>query len=216
MLYGAVCCVLLADHNKGWNNGTGFGSYEGTPHLPCLNNSVMLPLKNKRSTSNKPTCLSVLVRMMKMMASRIIVSLFLLCNHEIVSFSSQRQQNDVQLSSLSLPSSNTDTENSDSGYNSDVIRRRFLDEKQSEFMLGYLNKHHGKDLLPKLVETFSQIGLEKAKKNAWSGGSYVIISASIIDINSDCLKLDVQIQERSILKKAKQVTIELGTTSISF
>ena len=83
-------------------------------------------------------------------------------------------------------------------------------------MLGYLNKHHGKDLLPKLVETFSQIGLEKAKKNAWSGGSYVIISASIIDINSDCLKLDVQIQERSILKKAKQVTIELGTTSISF
>ena len=85
-----------------------------------------------------------------------------------------------------------------------------LDEKQLDFTLGYINKHH-KNVLIKFAETFSKIGAEKAKKNAWSGGSYKIISAKIVGIDTENFELEVQVQERG--KKSedyKVVTIELG------
>lgn len=86
--------------------------------------------------------------------------------------------------------------------------RRFLDEKQLDFVLGYLNKHHG-SFLSKLAETFSQLGLEKAKKNAWSGGSYQILSSKIVNIDTVSLELDVEIKERKGGLKVKRVTVDL-------
>ncbi|MGK3738478.1 MAG: hypothetical protein ACI90V_005325 [Bacillariaceae sp.] len=86
---------------------------------------------------------------------------------------------------------------------------RFLDEKQLDFFKGYLNKHHGIALL-KFAEIFSEIGIEKGKKNAWSGGAYNILSATIIDIDTECFELEVQVQERNMESKMKKVTVELG------
>lgn len=86
-------------------------------------------------------------------------------------------------------------------------------EKQLDFMLGYLNKHHGKFLI-KLAETFSELGLEKAKKNAWSGGSYQIMSATIMDINTVTLELDVEIKERKAGLKKKRVVIDLDAIPV--
>jgi len=90
------------------------------------------------------------------------------------------------------------------------IERQFLDEKQLDFILGYLNKHHG-NVFVSFAETFSKLGAEKAKKNAWSGGSYMILSATIVDINTESFELDVEIQERSKESTVKRVVIELGT-----
>ena len=90
------------------------------------------------------------------------------------------------------------------------IERQFLDEKQLDFILGYLNKHHG-NVFVSFAETFSMLGAEKAKKNAWSGGSYMILSATIVDINTESFELDVEIQERSKESTVKRVVIELGT-----
>lgn len=87
---------------------------------------------------------------------------------------------------------------------------RFLDEKQLDFIMGYMNKHHG-DLFTKLAENFSQIGIEKAKKNAWSGNSYQILSAKIVDINTKSFELDVEIQIRgSDESTVKRFSIDLG------
>jgi hypothetical protein len=92
-----------------------------------------------------------------------------------------------------------------------VVERecRFLDEKQLDFIMGYLNKHH-EDLFTKLAENFSQIGVEKAKKNAWSGGAYQIQSAKIVDINTKSFELDVDVKLRSGDSEVKRVAIDLG------
>jgi len=74
-----------------------------------------------------------------------------------------------------------------------------LTEKQLEFVLGYLNKHH-KDLLTEFARAFSSVGVEMAKQNAWSGGSYVIEDAEITDVNRDELQLQVTIQKRGEAK----------------
>lgn len=75
--------------------------------------------------------------------------------------------------------------------------------------MGYLNKHHT-PLLIKLAETFSEVGVEKAKKNAWSGGSYKVPSARIVDVNTESLELDVDVQLRSGGPSTKRVAIDLG------
>ena len=89
---------------------------------------------------------------------------------------------------------------------------RFLDEKQLDFTLGYLNKHH-EVMLTKFAEVFSPLGAEKAKKNAWSGGSFKILSATIVSIDTQILELDVEVQERKMGSKTKRVEIELGELS---
>lgn len=94
------------------------------------------------------------------------------------------------------------------------IERQFLEEKQLDFILGYLNKHHG-NVFVSFAETFSMLGAEKAKKNAWSGGSYMILSATIVDINTESFELDVEIQERSKESTVKRVVIELDAMPIS-
>ena len=71
-----------------------------------------------------------------------------------------------------------------------------LPPEQLDFVLGYLNKHHS-DLLVSFVETFSELGKEKAKRNAWSGGSYTIQQATIVDIDTSQLVLDVVVEQRN-------------------
>jgi hypothetical protein len=65
-----------------------------------------------------------------------------------------------------------------------------------------------------LVEHFSELGKIKAKKNGWSGGSYVLESATVIDINPYSMQLDVNVQERSRPPVVERVTIELGAYMI--
>jgi hypothetical protein len=76
--------------------------------------------------------------------------------------------------------------------------------------LGYLNKHEG-DVLLAVAETFSELGKIKAKKNGWSGGSYKLEEAKIVDINPQRMELDVTVEERSKPKAVERVTIDLGT-----
>jgi hypothetical protein len=85
-----------------------------------------------------------------------------------------------------------------------------LSEKQSDFTLGYLNKHHP-GLLTEFAKAFSTVGAEQAKQNAWSGASYVIESSKIVAISPDKLDLEVVIQVRG--KSAalvKAVSVDLG------
>ena len=93
----------------------------------------------------------------------------------LISQSSLKQKLIHILPATKSTSSSTSDELSDG----DVIERKhqYLEEKQLDFMLGYLNKHH-RIFLTKLAETFSELGVEKAKKNAWSGGSYTVSSAN--------------------------------------
>jgi hypothetical protein len=106
----------------------------------------------------------------------------------------------------------TTSTTSSSTDDSEQRQRRFLDVKQLDFFKGYLNKHHGTALL-KFAEIFSEVGIEKAKKNAWSGGAYNILSATIVDIDTECFELEVEYQERNKESKMKKVTIELGKKS---
>jgi hypothetical protein len=71
-----------------------------------------------------------------------------------------------------------------------------LDAKQLDFVLGYLNKHHG-EYLKKLAEAFSPLGSEMARANVWSGGSFVIQQAKIVHIDTTQVGLEVQIHQRS-------------------
>jgi hypothetical protein len=88
--------------------------------------------------------------------------------------------------------------------------KNHLSEKQSDFTLGYLNKHHP-CLLTEFAKAFSEVGSEQAKQNAWSGASYVIESSKIVAISPDKLDLEVTIQMRG--KSAalvKTVSVDLG------
>ncbi len=87
--------------------------------------------------------------------------------------------------------------------------RRVLDAKQLDFVLGYLNKHH-EDLLVKLAETFSELGVKKKKANSWSGGSYEILSAKITGIDTKSLTLEVEINQRRGGAMAETVEVDLG------
>jgi hypothetical protein len=78
-----------------------------------------------------------------------------------------------------------------------------LDAQQLDFTMGYLNKHHG-DTLQAFAETFSELGVEQAKRNAWSGGSYTIQAAKMVNINVQQFELEVSIQ----LRNKKEPTIE--------
>jgi hypothetical protein len=73
-----------------------------------------------------------------------------------------------------------------------------LDERQLDFTMGYLNKHH-KDMLTTFVDVYTELGAEAAKRNAFSGGSFKIQDATIvgIDLDSDSLELVVTVQDRS-------------------
>jgi hypothetical protein len=61
--------------------------------------------------------------------------------------------------------------------------------------MGYINKHHP-DVLKAFAESFSELGKIKAKKNAWTGGSYEIDCAKITNIDTKEMELEVTVVER--------------------
>ena len=71
-----------------------------------------------------------------------------------------------------------------------------LNEEQLDFTMGYLNKHHG-DMLTTFADAYTALGEEAAKRNKFSGGSFKIIGAKIVDIDLEKLKLEVTIKDRS-------------------
>ena len=75
--------------------------------------------------------------------------------------------------------------------------------------MGYLNKHHG-TVLRAFAETFSELGQEQIKRNAWSGDSYQIEAATIVGLDSDQIELDVTVQERGKEKRMECVKVDLG------
>lgn len=75
--------------------------------------------------------------------------------------------------------------------------------------MGYLNKHETNVLLA-FAEIFSELGKLKAKKNAWSGESYNLEHAKIVDIDTEKMVLEVTVQERSKPSKVETVSIDLG------
>jgi hypothetical protein len=87
-----------------------------------------------------------------------------------------------------------------------------LDAQQLDFAMGYLNKHHG-DTLRAFAETFSELGVEQAKRNAWSGGSYTIQASKMVNINVQQFELEVSIQLRNKKEPTIQrVVVDLGRT----
>lgn len=64
------------------------------------------------------------------------------------------------------------------------------------------------------METFSELGAVKAKKNAWSGGAYAITNATLFDIDPEgtTLEIEASIQERKS-SRVERVTVDLSTYS---
>lgn len=85
-----------------------------------------------------------------------------------------------------------------------------LTEEQRDFVRGYLNKHHTPFLLA-LVTAFSEIGTEMAQANVWSGGSYTVPSAALVDVTATHVTLEATIQRRGPPDKAetRRVTLSL-------
>jgi hypothetical protein len=83
-----------------------------------------------------------------------------------------------------------------------------LSEKQRDFTLGYLNKHH-KNFLTEAARAFSDFGTEMAKANAWSGGSFVIKEAEIVSIDTKSFELKVTVEKRKSTT-TEVVTVDLG------
>jgi len=75
-----------------------------------------------------------------------------------------------------------------------------LNKEQLEFSIAYLNEHHKSDVLLPFVKAFSDLGTTSIKKNAWIGGSYQIIDASITDITQDELYLEASIKQGEKVK----------------
>ena len=101
--------------------------------------------------------------------------------------------------------------------------------------MGYLNKHH-RHLLVQFAKTFSKLGVTERNKNAFSGGSYNIMNATIVGIDYDMsrhthtitsseivdsnsagsgasfISLDVEVKERGKKNLVKErVNVNIGT-----
>ena len=86
-----------------------------------------------------------------------------------------------------------------------------FDTKSLDFTMGYMNKHHRKELTNFAI-AFTPLGIEQMKKNAFSGGSYKITDAKLVDIvhpfeNSNELSLSSSDNPSSYLEL--EVTIEI-------
>jgi adenylate kinase len=106
----------------------------------------------------------------------------------------------------SLILSATETSTSD-------IKPQTLNEKQLDFTLGYLNKHH-RDVLGAFAETFSELGEIKARKNSWTGGTYKIEEGKIIDIDTQTMTLEVCVNERNKDIQLETVTVDLDAVPV--
>lgn len=71
-----------------------------------------------------------------------------------------------------------------------------LNEEQLDFTMGYLNKHHA-DMLTTFADAYTDLGEEAAKRNKFSGGSFKILDAKIVRLDSSKLDLEVTVKDRS-------------------
>jgi hypothetical protein len=86
----------------------------------------------------------------------------------------------------------------------------YLDAKQLEFACGYLNSKHP-EVIRLLVIAFTELGVTMKKKNAFSGGSYVVESATLTNIDQDKLSIEATVQIRGEkAPRIEQVTVGLG------
>jgi len=86
------------------------------------------------------------------------------------------------LTKLQQQSNNLDPNNDNNNNDNQSLKLLFnLNEYQIDFTKGYLNKHH-RNLLILFVQIFTSIGNIQMKKNAFSGGSYEIEDAKLVDI----------------------------------
>lgn len=67
----------------------------------------------------------------------------------------------------------------------------------SDSITEYLNTNYYSDLLVTMAMAFTEIGTIAARKNAFSGGSYKVLNATISNIEDDTINLDVYVQIRS-------------------
>lgn len=85
-----------------------------------------------------------------------------------------------------------------------------LTAQQTDFVCGYLNKHHP-DLLVAFVKSFSSIGQEMAKANTWSGGSFSVASARMLpdDMTVNDVTIQAQVQRRHQSPENRTVQLPL-------
>ena len=89
-----------------------------------------------------------------------------------------------------------------------------LGSDELAFALGYLNQHHA-ETLKKFAQAFSALGTEMAKSNSRSGGSFVMKTASITDINTQNATLSVLVQRRNKPDVLESVAFPLTADPIS-
>jgi hypothetical protein len=118
------------------------------------------------------------------------------------------------VSSISLSASSSQSTQEFSSSQSSLPLSSSLNEKQLDFTCGYLNKHHT-DLLAAIAESLSPLGEIKSKRNSWSGGSYNIELAKLMDINTQFLTLEVKVQERNKDVQVERVAVNLGMEWLS-
>eukprot|EP00594_Rhizosolenia_setigera_P007825 CAMPEP_0178968908 /NCGR_PEP_ID=MMETSP0789-20121207/18532_1 /TAXON_ID=3005 /ORGANISM="Rhizosolenia setigera, Strain CCMP 1694" /LENGTH=454 /DNA_ID=CAMNT_0020654923 /DNA_START=231 /DNA_END=1595 /DNA_ORIENTATION=- len=79
--------------------------------------------------------------------------------------------------------------------------------------MGYINKHHS-DILKKLCLTFTPIGSIQKQKNAFSGGSYVLHEAKLIDFDLQKLVLKITVKKRNNEEEIQTVDLPLDSNPI--
>jgi len=130
-----------------------------------------------------------------------------LLSKQLISSSQRRISSTLTRLSLSTPSPREGND----------IKRTF-DEKQLDFTMGYLNKHHP-DLFVDFAEAFTPLGVTQANKNSFSGGSYSIDDAKLVGINyyvgenvhhnGNYITLEVNVSVRGE-KKPRLETVEIS------
>ena len=76
--------------------------------------------------------------------------------------------------------------------------------------MGYINKHHT-DLMKRFAEAYSELGKEQSKRNAFSGGSYKILEAKLVNVSPKTLDLEVTVKDRKQKEPVtERVSVDLG------
>ena len=71
-----------------------------------------------------------------------------------------------------------------------------MNDSQRDFFMGYINQHHS-DLLTEFTLAFTELGPLTRRKNAFSGGSFSVKDARMIDVSRDSFVVEVDIHERN-------------------
>lgn len=90
-----------------------------------------------------------------------------------------------------------------------------LNNQQMDFIIGYMNKHHI-DFLNVIAEGFTELGMEIAIANTFSGGSMIIESTTLKHIyNTTSIQLEVNIKKRNNkLNDIRYIDVNLNSNPI--